>query len=64
VRPPIPRIERKIQFEHVNARLAQESPLPVLRVLPNQACDFSFRNLASNCFYDGFAVFYFSLPLG
>src|ERR1700674_2359572 len=43
---PIPRIERKIQFEHLHARLAQESPLPILRVLKNQARDFSFWNLA------------------
>src|ERR1700674_936765 len=43
---PVPRIERKIQFEYVNTRLAQKSPLPVLRVLKNQARDFSFWNLA------------------
>jgi hypothetical protein len=42
----MPRIERNIEFEYVNAWLAQESPLPVLRVLKNQARDFSFRNLA------------------
>src|SRR5208282_5961320 len=43
---PVARIERDIQFEHVHARLTQESPLPVLRVLENQVCDFSFGNLA------------------
>ena len=46
VNSPVARIECDIQFEYVNARLAQESPLPVLRVLKNQACDFSLRNLA------------------
>src|ERR1700676_4021179 len=43
---PVPRIEHNIQFEHVNAWLAEESPLPVLKVLKNQARDFSFWNLA------------------
>src|ERR1700674_4521352 len=43
---PVPGIERNIEFEHVNARLAQESPLPVLRVLKNQARDVRFWNLA------------------
>ncbi len=47
VNSPVPRIEREIQFEYVNARLTHESPLPVLRVLKNQAFDFSLRNLAS-----------------
>jgi len=46
VNAPISCIERNIQFEYVNARLTQESPLPVLRVLQNEACDFRFRNLA------------------
>ena len=43
---PVPRIERNIEFENVNARLAQESPLQVLRVLKNQARDVRFWNLA------------------
>src|ERR1035441_10366307 len=46
VRGSVLRIQRKIQFEHVNAWLAQESPLPILGVLKNQACDLSFWNLA------------------
>src|ERR1017187_10334780 len=46
VNSPVARIESKIQFEYVNARLAQESPLPVLGVLKHQKRDFSFRNLA------------------
>ena len=46
VSAPVLRIERNIQFEYVNARLAEESPLPVLRVLKNQARNVSFRNLA------------------
>ena len=46
MKSPVARIERNIQFEYVNARLAQESPLPVLGVLFNQARDFRFRNLA------------------
>jgi len=46
VNPPVSRIERKIQLQHVHALLAQESPLPVLRVLTNQARDLSFWNLA------------------
>jgi len=46
VKSSVPRIERNIQFEYVNARLAEESPLPVLRVLKNQARNVSFRNLA------------------
>ena len=43
---PVSGIERNIEFEYVNARLAQESPLPVLGIFKNQACDFRFRNLA------------------
>ena len=43
---PVARIESKIQFEDVNARLAQESPLPVLGVITYQLCDVSLRNLA------------------
>src|ERR1700688_2914356 len=43
---PVPGIERNIEFEYVNARLAQESPLPVLGIFKNQACEFRFRNLA------------------
>ena len=43
---PVARIERNIEFEYVNARLAQESPLPVLGVLKHQTRDFSFRDLA------------------
>ena len=46
VHTPVARIERNIQFEYVNARLAQESPLPVLGVLKHQTRDFSFRDLA------------------
>src|ERR1700674_756589 len=43
---PVPGFERNIEFEYVHARLAQESPLPVLRVFKNQACDVRFWNLA------------------
>jgi hypothetical protein len=43
---PVPGFERNIEFEYVHARLAQESPLPVLRVLKNQARDVRFWNLA------------------
>jgi hypothetical protein len=45
VNSAVARIERKVQFEDVHARLAQESPLPVLGVLKDQAGDLSFRNL-------------------
>ena len=43
---PVACIECKIQFEDVNARLTQESPLPVLGVFENQALNFVYRNLA------------------
>ena len=43
---PVPGIERNIEFEHVHARLAQESPLPVLGILKNQARDVRLWNLA------------------
>jgi hypothetical protein len=33
---PVPGIERNTEFEYVHARLAQKSPLPVLRVLKNR----------------------------
>ena len=42
VNSPVARIESKIQFEYVNSRLAQKSPLPAFRVLENQARDFRF----------------------
>ena|ERR1700674_1763075 len=43
---PVPGIERNIEFEDVHARLAQEAPLPVLRILKNQARDVRLWNLA------------------
>ena len=40
------RIEREIQFEYVDARLTQKSPLPILGVIVDKLRDFGFRNLA------------------
>src|ERR1700686_1392464 len=42
---PVPGIERNIEFEYVNAGLAQESPLPGLRVLKKQSRHLSFWEL-------------------
>ena len=40
------RIDREIQFEHVDPRLAQKSPLPILKVIVDKLHDFTFRNLS------------------